>query len=90
MYFINGYKFHTKLWSAERKTTNYGVHDIIDHIYELKYKGLSKKIPLFYCTLFDATPNSGTMIHSQYNIVEVKMSGKYSSYDPFILPQKVR
>jgi len=65
-------------------------YGIIHHIFELEYQGLSKKIPLFYCTWFDPTLNSDTRIHSQYNIVEIKMKGKYSLYDPFILSHKVK
>jgi len=49
MYFINGYKFHTKAWTDGKKTTNIGLYvkgvieegedefnGIIHHIYELK------------------------------------------------------
>jgi len=103
MYFVNGYKFHTKSWSEGKKTTNCGVHvkgvteggqddffGVIKHIYELEYLGLSKKIPLFFCDWFDPTNNRGTKVHSEYNVVEIKMSGRYIPYDPFIIPQKVR
>jgi len=103
MYFVNGYKFLTNTWSEGKKIINFGAHikgvtekgqddlfGVIKHIYELEYLGLSKKIPLFFCGLFDPTNNKGTKVHSKYNIVEVKMSRRYIPYDPFILPQKVR
>ena len=61
MWFINGYKFHTKTWSQGKKTVNCGVcvkgvtqggeddfYGFIEHIYEFEYTGLPK-IPLFYC-----------------------------------------
>ena len=86
-----------------KKTTNSGLYvkgvtdggqddfyGIIQHIYELEYVGLTKKIPLFYCQWFDPTINVGKRYHSQYNIVEIKLSGRYALYDPFILPQKAR
>jgi len=63
---------------------------IIHHIYEFDYVGLSKKIPLFYCAWFDPTINVGTKFYSQYNIVKVKLNGRYALYDSFILPQKAR
>ena len=102
IYFVNGYKFHTKAWSDEKKTTNIDLYDkgvtdgreddfydIIHHIYEFEYFGLTKKIMLFYCEWFDPTFDVGTRFHSQYNIFEIKLSGRYTPYDPFMLPQKV-
>jgi len=62
----------------------------IHYIYELKYVALNKKIPLFYCEWFDPTINVGTRFHAQYNLVEIKLSGRYGPYDPFIIPQKVK
>ena len=60
MYFVNGYRFHTKSCSIGKNTVNFGVHvkrvteggeddfyGIIQHIYELEYLGLSSKIPIF-------------------------------------------
>lgn len=103
LYFVNGYKFHTKAWSDGKKTINCGVHvkglteggeddfyGIIKHIFELEYRGLSKKIALFYCDWFDPTINRGTRVHPQYNIVDVKINRRYGRYDPFILAQKTR
>jgi len=103
MYFINGYKFHTNAWDNGKKTTNSvlyvkGVTDggeddfygSIHYIYELEYVALNKKISLFYYEWFDSTINVGTRFHSQYNLVVIKLSGRYGSCDPLILPQKVR
>jgi hypothetical protein len=103
MYFVNGYKFHTQAWSNGKKTTNCGVHvkglteggednyyGIIKHIFQLKYQDISNRITLFYCEWFDPTKNSGTRVHPQYNIVDIKMNRRYAMYDPFILAQKVR
>jgi len=56
----------------------------------LNKQGLSKKISIFYCEWFDPTIIVGTKFHSQYNIVEVKLNGRYALYDPFILSQKAR
>jgi len=101
IYFVNGYKFHTKAWSDGKKITNCGLYvkgvtdggeddfyGIIDHIFEFKYVGLTKKIPLFYCEWFDPTFDVGTTFLSQYSILEIKLNGRYAPYDPFILPQK--
>jgi len=103
MYFVNGYKFHTKAWADGKKTTNsglyvkgvtgkgeYGFYGTIHYIYELEYAALNKNIPLLYCEWVDPTINVRTRFHSQYNAVEIKLSGRYGLYDPFILPQKVR
>jgi len=101
MYSVNGYKFHTKAWTNGKKTTNSGLYvkgviyegeddfyGTIHYIYEFEYVALNKKIPLFYCDWFDPTINVGTRFHSQYNLVEIKLSGRYEPYDPFIHPQK--
>lgn len=103
MYFVNGYKYHTKAWSDGKKTTNSGVYvkgiteggeddfyGTIQHIYELDYDGLTNKITVFYCEWFDPTRNKGTKVHAQYNIVNIDMSKRYNRYDPFILAQKAR
>jgi len=49
-----------------------------------------RRFPFFYYQWFDPTINVGTRYHSQYNIVEIKLSGLYALYDPFIFPQKAR
>lgn len=103
MYFVNGYRFHTKDWSDGKKTINCGVHvkgvteggeddfyGIIQRIFELEYHGLSNKIAIFYCEWFDPTRNRGTRVHPHYNIVDIKMNRRYGRYDPFILAEKAR
>jgi hypothetical protein len=103
MYFVNGYRFHTKSWSNGKNTFNSGVHvkgvteggeddfyGIIQHIYELEYLELNSKIPMFYCEWFDPRRPRGTRVSPQFNIVEVNISRRYGAYDPFILPQKAR
>lgn len=95
--------FHTKASSDGKKTTNCGVHvkrptkggendfyGIIQHIFELEYHGLSKKIAVFYCEWFDPTRNKGTMVDPQCNIVDINMSRRYSRHDPFILAQNAK
>jgi len=99
MYFVNKYKFHTKAWADGKKIINSGLYvkgltrggeddffGTIHHIYELEYGSLNKKIPLFYCEWFDPTINVGTRFHSQYYLVEIKLSGRYEPKGPFILP----
>ena len=101
MYFVNGYKFHTRAWSEGKKTTNSGVrvkgvtkngeddfYGVIQHIYELEYYGLPK-IALFYCQWYDPT-SRGTRVHPQYKIVEINTGRRHQYYDPFIVAPKGR
>jgi len=82
MYFFNGYKFHTKTWGEDKRTINCSVHikgvtdngqddfyGVIQHIYELKYIEITKKIPLFYCEWFDPRMDVGTRVNPTYNLV---------------------
>ena len=82
IYFVNGYQFHTKTWGEAKKTINFGVHvkgvtkngqddfyGVIQHIYELKYVGITKKIPIFYCEWFDPRMDVGTRVNPTYNLV---------------------
>jgi len=77
MYFVNGYKFHTKAWADGKKKINselyvkcvtggreYDFYGTIHDIYKLEYVALNKKISLFYCEWFDLTFNVGTRFHS--------------------------
>jgi len=50
---------------------------VIEHTYEIQYLGLSKKTPIFYSQWFDPTQDKGTKVHSKYNIIEIKMFGRY-------------
>lgn len=103
IYTVNGYKFHTKTWSEGMQSYNYGVcvrgtngeleddfFGILSDIIELEYPGMpTKKLVVFKCDWFDNTPNRGTRVDRQYGIVEVKESGRYKNYDPFIFAQQV-
>ena len=55
-------------------------------IIQLEYPALPiKRTILFKCEWFDPTPNLGTRIHQQYNLVDVHSKKSYRKYDPFIL-----
>ncbi|KAK1368170.1 hypothetical protein POM88_034262 [Heracleum sosnowskyi] len=85
IYFVNGYKFHTRKYGANKSTFNSGVcikgtnysktanhyFGIIEEILILEYPRLPiKRTVLFKCEWFDPTPNVGTRAHRRYNIVE--------------------
>ncbi|XP_019240549.1 PREDICTED: uncharacterized protein LOC109220542 [Nicotiana attenuata] len=101
-YVVNGYKFHTEEWSNGKKTNNSGVwvkgegdvdyYGVLQEILELEYAvgWPKKKLVLFRCKWYDPTPNRGTKVHAQYNIVEIKHTGQYRVYGPFIIVQKVK
>ena len=103
-YFVNGYKFHTNEWTQGRETINSGVctkgvtecgeddyYGVIQHIYELEYPHLdfSPKVVVFYCNWFDPS-SRGTKVNEKSNTVDIKMSGRYRLYDPFIIAHNVR
>ncbi|KAK1398076.1 DUF4216 domain-containing protein [Heracleum sosnowskyi] len=100
IYFVNGYKFHTRKYGASKSTFNSGVcikgtnytemandyFGIIEEILILEYPRLPiKRTVLFKCEWFDPTPNVGTRAHRRYNIVEVNQKKKLNLYEPFIL-----
>lgn len=99
IYYVNGYKFHTRKYGANRATfnsrvcikgTNYSktsndYFGIIEEILIVQYPGLPiKRTMLFKCDWFDPT-STGTRVHQRYNIVEVNQKKKLSLYEPFIL-----
>lgn len=99
-YVVNGYKFHTKSYGSDRATMNSGVcikgvnYSINDSDYygqlieviRLEYPGLPiKRTFLFKCDWFDPTPNLGTKVHQQYNLVEVNHKRSFNRYEPFVL-----
>ncbi|XP_068488493.1 uncharacterized protein [Phaseolus vulgaris] len=103
IYVINGYKFHTVLWSEGMNSTNYGVYvrgtngqsesdfyGILSNIIQLEYTGFPiMNVVLFQCEWFDNTPNIGTKVDKNYEIVQVKESRRYNkAYDPFIFAQQ--
>ena len=100
VYFVNGYKFHTRKYGANKSTFNSGVcikgsnytesandyFGIIEEILIIEYPRLPiKRTVLFKCDWFDPTPNVGTKIHERYNMVEVNQRKRLNLYEPFIL-----
>ncbi|KAK1364489.1 hypothetical protein POM88_040050 [Heracleum sosnowskyi] len=86
IYFVNGYKFHTRKYGANKSTFNSGVcikglnyseasndyFGILEEILIIEYPRFpTKKTALFKCEWFDPTLNVGTRIHQRYNIVEI-------------------
>ena len=56
----------------------------------MRYSGWpNKKIVLFRCEWFDPS-HRGTKVDHQHNIIEVKHTRKYRSYDPFIIAQHAK
>ncbi|KAH0696514.1 hypothetical protein KY290_013884 [Solanum tuberosum] len=104
-YCVNGFKFQTEEVSRNKKTNNSGVYiqgdvdgtgqtieyyGVIQEIIEVRYSGWpNKKIVLFRCEWFDPS-HRGTKVDHQYNIIEVKHTKKYRSYDPFIIAQHAK
>ncbi|KAK6796407.1 hypothetical protein RDI58_004108 [Solanum bulbocastanum] len=104
-YCVNGFKFQTEEASRNKKTKNSGVYiqgdvdgtgptieyyGVIQEIIEVRYSGWpKKKIVLFPCKWFDPS-HRGTKVDHQHNIIEVKHTRKYRSYDPFIIAQNVK
>ncbi|KAK1402918.1 DUF4216 domain-containing protein [Heracleum sosnowskyi] len=100
IYYVNGFKFHTRTYGATKSTFNSGVcikgsnynetsndyFGILDEILILEYPRLPiKKAALFKCEWFDPTLNVGTRVHQRYNIVEVHRRKRLSVYEPFVL-----
>ncbi|KAK6782357.1 hypothetical protein RDI58_020153 [Solanum bulbocastanum] len=104
-YCFNDFKFQTEEVSRNKKKNNSGVYiqgdidgtgqtieyyGIIQAIIEVRYLGWpKKKIVLFRCEWFDPS-HRGTKMDHQYNIIEVKHTRKYRSYDPFIIAQNAK
>lgn len=100
VYFVNGYKFHTREHGLNRSTFNSGVcikgsnysdlssdyYGILVEIVQLEYPALPiKRVVLFKCDWFDPTPNVGVKIHKQYNLVDVNHKRRFKKYEPFVL-----
>ncbi|KAK6784144.1 hypothetical protein RDI58_017598 [Solanum bulbocastanum] len=104
-YCVNVFKFQTEEVSRNKKTNNSGVYiqgnvdgtgqtneyyGVIQEIIEVRCSGLpKKKIVLFRCERFDPS-HRGTKMDHQHNIIEVKHTRKYRSYDPFIITQNAK
>ncbi|KAK1358973.1 hypothetical protein POM88_043447 [Heracleum sosnowskyi] len=100
IYYVNGYKFHTREYGADRSTFNSGVcikgsnfsetfsdyFGIVEEILIVEYHRFpAKKTVLFKCEWFDPTINVGTRIHPRYNIVEVNKRKRLRVYKLFVL-----
>ncbi|WMV50969.1 hypothetical protein MTR67_044354 [Solanum verrucosum] len=104
-YCVNGFKFQTEEVSRNKKTNNNGVYiqgdvdgtgqtieyyGVIQEIIEVRYSGWpNKKIVLFRCEWFDPS-HRGIKVDHQHNIIEVKHTRKYRSYDSFIIVQHAK
>ncbi|KAK6774198.1 hypothetical protein RDI58_029437 [Solanum bulbocastanum] len=104
-YCVNGLKFQTEEVSSNKKTNNSGIYiqgdvdgsgqtieyyDAIHEIIKVRYSGWpKKKIVLFRCEWFGPS-HRGTKVDHQHNIIEVKHTRKYKSYDSFIIGQNVK
>ncbi|WMV50046.1 hypothetical protein MTR67_043431 [Solanum verrucosum] len=104
-YCVNGFKFQTEEVSRNKKTNNSSVYiqsdvngtgqtieyyGVIQEIIEVRYSGWpKKKIVLFRCEWIDPS-HSGTKVDHQHNIIEVKHTRKYKSYDHFIIAQNAK
>ncbi|WMV45238.1 hypothetical protein MTR67_038623 [Solanum verrucosum] len=104
-YCVNGFKFQTEEVSRNKKTNNSGVYiqgdvdgtgqtieyyGVIQEIIEVRYSCWpKKKIVLFRCEWFDPS-HRGTKVDHKHNIIEVKHTRKYRSYDPFIIAQNAK
>ncbi|KAK6803108.1 hypothetical protein RDI58_000892 [Solanum bulbocastanum] len=91
--------------SRNKKTNNSGIYiqgdvdgtgqtieyyGVIQEIIEVRYSGWpKKKIVLFRCEWFDPS-HRGTKVDYHHNIIEVKHTKKYISYDPFIIAQNAK
>ncbi|XP_050222330.1 uncharacterized protein LOC126672423 [Mercurialis annua] len=102
-YRINGFKFNTQDYGADRVTINSGVcvkgylfgpavcdfYGVLIYIIEIEYPALpTKRTVLFKCDWFDPTPNVGILVHRLYNMVEVNHRRRYNKYEPFILAKQ--
>ena len=95
MYFVNGYRFQTEARSSGKATYNSGVSIIVGdteyfgrviNIYEVGYpKAPTKRCVVFRCEWFDPTPDVGTRVHENYNLVDINATRRLETVDPFIL-----
>ena len=104
IYFVNGYKFNTKEYGAEKLTNNTGVfvkgsddpnnhindfYGVLTQILQLTYFTRPvEDVYLFRCNWFSNVPGSGINVHPKYNLIEIKHTSRYQKYDPFILAKQ--
>ena len=100
--FVNGYNFHTSLYSIGKATKNCGVcvkgstngdpsndfYGVLQEVVELEYIGqVSKVTYLFKCDWYDTT-GTGMRVHPHYKIVELNKQRRWPKYDPFVLAKQ--
>ena len=104
IYFVNGYKFNTKEYGAEKLTNNIGVfvkgsddpenhlndfYGVLTQILQLTYFSRpAEEVFLFRCNWFSNVPGSGINVHKDYNLIEIKHTSHYHKYDPFVLAKQ--
>ncbi|KAJ8771158.1 hypothetical protein K2173_023483 [Erythroxylum novogranatense] len=100
VYFVNGYKYHTKSHGHTMSSMNSGVSiqgELMDYygkiieILEVEYPALPiKRCVIFKCDWYDPTPNVGTKVHNRYNVVEINFRRRLRQFEPFILAMQAR
>ncbi|KAJ8749825.1 hypothetical protein K2173_013228 [Erythroxylum novogranatense] len=100
VYFVNGYKYHTESHGHTISSMNSGVSiqgELMDYygkiieILEVEYPALPiKRCVIFKCDWYDLTPNVGTKVHNQYNVVEINFRRWLRQFKPFILAMQAR
>ena len=104
IYFLNGYKFNTKEYGAEKLTNNIGVfvkgsddpenhindfYGVLTQILQLTYFSRpAEEVFLFRCNWFSNVPDSEINVHKDYNLIEIKHTSHYHKYDPFVLAKQ--
>ena len=104
IHFVNGYKFNTKEYGAQKLTNNTGVfvkgsddpnnhiHDfygVLTQILQLTYFiRPADEVLLFKCNWFSNVPGSAINVHPNYNLIEIKHTFRYQQYDPFVLAKQ--
>jgi len=104
IYFVNGYKFNTKEYGAEKLTNNTGVfvkgsddpenhlndfYGVLTQILQLTYFSRpAEEVFLFRCNWFSNVPGFGINVHKDYNLIEIKHTSHYHKYDPFVLAKQ--
>ena len=94
-YIVNGFRFHTEAYGENRSTCNYGVYikgsnnnyyGVLKDIIELEFQALPiKRTVLFMVDWFDPTMNTGMIIHTRYQLVDIQERRRFNRYEPFAL-----
>ncbi|CAH9136812.1 unnamed protein product [Cuscuta epithymum] len=101
IYFVNGYKYHTRAYGNNKPTINSGVSvptcsydnsetiffGYLDEILEMKLPGQKElSIVLFRCTWVD--PVRGVKKNHKHSLLDVNHARVYQKNEPFILAQQ--